>query len=199
MNTGAGDNGPGGDPDGDGRTNLEEQAAGTHPRGFFTRYLAEGVTNAFFQTRIGLFDVGSPQGAITLIRIQPEGQPERSFSTIVPRLGRRTLTPEDTATFGAAPFATVVESDRELVVDRTMMWGAGLYGSHAETAVVAPSTTWTLAEGATGWRFSLFYLLQNPSDQAADVEVNYLAERDGSRADAVYTVPARQRRTIPGR
>jgi hypothetical protein len=197
ANTGVGDNGPAGDPDGDGRTNLQEQAAGTHPRGFFTRYLAEGVTNAFFQTRIGLFDVGSPQGATTNIRIQPEGQPEQSFCTIVPRLTRRTLTAEDTATFGSAPFATVIESDRELVVDRTMMWGAGAYGSHAETAIVAPSTTWTLAEGATGWRFSLFYLLQNPSDEDAAVEVNYLRARTDPVLTRTYTVPARQRRTIP--
>jgi hypothetical protein len=197
MNSGVGDNGPDGDPDRDGRTNLEEQAAGTHPRGFFTRYLAEGATNGFFQTRIGLFDVGSAQGANTLIRIQPEGQAERSFSTIVPRLSRRTLTPEDTATFGSAPFATVVESDHELVVDRTMMWGPGLYGSHAETAVVAPSTTWTLAEGATGWRFSLFYLLQNPGDQPADVQVDYLRSASEPVLTRVYTVAARQRRTIP--
>ena len=129
MNSGAGDDGPSGDPDGDGLTNLQEQSAGTHPRGFFTRYLAEGVTNAFFQTRIGLFDVGSPQGTTTNIRLQPEGLPERSFCTFVPRLMRRTLTPEDTATFGSAPFATVVESDHELVVDRTMMWGAGFTGA----------------------------------------------------------------------
>jgi hypothetical protein len=196
-NSAAGDNGAGSDPDGDGVNNLEEQAGGTHPRGFFTRYLAEGVTNAFFQTRVALFDIGSPQGATTNIRIQPEGAAERSFCTIVPRLTRRTLSPEDTATFGAAPFATVVESDHELVVDRTMMWGAGLYGSHAETAVFAPSTTWTLAEGATGWRFSLFYLLQNPSDQAADVEVNYLRGRTDPVLTRTYTVPARQRRTIP--
>ena len=197
QNSGAGDNGPGGDPDGDGLNNLQEQAGGTHPRGFFTRYLAEGVTNAFFQTRVGLFDIGSPQGATTNIRIQPEGAPERSFCTIVPSLGRRTLTPEDTAAFGSAPFATIVESDHELVVDRTMMWGAGSYGSHTETAVVAPSTTWTLAEGATGWRFSLFYLLQNPSDQDAQVAVNYLRGASDPVLTRVYNVPARQRRTIP--
>lgn len=197
ANSGTGDNGPAGDPDGDGLSNLQEQAGGTHPRGFFTRYLAEGVTNSFFQTRVALFDIGSPQGSTTNIRLQPEGLPERSFCTIVPRLQRRTLSPEDTATFGSAPFATVVESDHELVVDRTMMWGAGLYGSHAETAVFAPSTTWTLAEGATGWRFSLFYLLQNPSDQAADVEVNYLRGRTDPVLTRTYTVPARQRRTIP--
>jgi hypothetical protein len=196
LNSGAGDNGPAGDPDGDGLTNLQEQAGGTHPRGFFTRYLAEGVTNSFFQTRVALFDIGSPQGSMTNIRVQPEGLPERSFCTIVPRLGRRTLTPEDTATFSSAPFATVVESDYELVVDRTMMWGAGLYGSHAETAVFAPSTTWTLAEGATGWRFSLFYLLQNPSDQPADVAVSYLRGGTDPVLTRTYTVPARQRRTI---
>ena len=61
----------------------------------------------------------------------------------------------------------------------------------------APSTTWTLAEGATGWRFSLFYLLQNPSDSAADVEVNYLRGANDPVLTRVYTVPARQRRTIP--
>ena len=197
INNGVGDNGASGDPDGDGRTNLQEQATGTHPRGFFTRYLAEGVTNGFFQTRIGLFDIGSPHSAITNIRIQPEGLPERTLCTRVPRLTRKTLTAEDTATFGSAPFATVVESDHELVVDRTMMWGAGSYGSHAETAVFAPSTTWRLAEGATGWRFSLFYLLQNPSDQAADVEVSYLRGRTDPVLTRTYTVPARQRRTIP--
>ena len=197
INIGAGDNGASGDPDGDGQTNLQEQAAGTHPRGFFTRYFAEGVTNAFFKTRIGLFDIGSPQGTIANIRIQPEGGPERYLCTHQMRLSRQTLMPEDTAVFGSAPFATVVESDHELVVDRTMMWGAGLYGSHAETAVVAPSTTWTLAEGATGWRFSLFYLLQNPSDQAAGVEVSYLRGPTDPVLTRTYTVPARQRRTIP--
>jgi hypothetical protein len=51
--------------------------------------------------------------------------------------------------------STVVESDQPVVVDRTMSWnrqtagfGSG-YGSHSETASVAPSTTWYLAEGAT--------------------------------------------------
>ena len=49
----------------------------------------------------------------------------------------------------------------------------------------------------TGWRFSLFYLLQNPSDQAADVEVNYLRSATDPVLTRVCTVPARQRRTIP--
>ena len=46
-----GANGALGDPDGDGRTNAQEQPAGTHPRGFSQRYLAEGATSAFFRPR----------------------------------------------------------------------------------------------------------------------------------------------------
>ena len=43
-NSGAGVNGAGGDPDGDGRTNFQELTEGSHPRGFVITYLAEGAT-----------------------------------------------------------------------------------------------------------------------------------------------------------
>ena len=42
----------------DGLTNAAEQTAGSHPRGTLKRYLAEGVTNGFFNTR---FAIANPQ------------------------------------------------------------------------------------------------------------------------------------------
>jgi Peptidase family M23 len=192
----AGPNGADGDPDGDGVLNAQECAGATHPRGLFSRYLAEGVSNAFFRTRIALFN---PSSSVVnaLVRIQPEGAPERAMMIAVPGQTRRTLLPEDVMTITDAPFATVVESDSELVVDRLVSWGAATYGSHAETAVKAPSTTWYLAEGATGWRFSLFYLLQNPTANEAQVQVSYLRGAADPVLTRTYIVGPRQRRTIP--
>jgi hypothetical protein len=39
-----------------------------------------------------------------------------------------------------------------------MSWDAAGYGSHSETGIVAPATTWYLAVGATHSNVSLFYL-----------------------------------------
>ena len=50
----SGPNGASGDPDGDGRTNVQEYVDGTHPRGFVTRFLAEGSTGSFFDTRLAI-------------------------------------------------------------------------------------------------------------------------------------------------
>ena len=52
----AGAEGASGDPDGDGRSNLQEFAAMTHPRGVAsaTRYFAEGATSALFETRYSI-------------------------------------------------------------------------------------------------------------------------------------------------
>ena len=85
----------------------------------------------------------------TLVRIQPEGQTERTIVISVPSLTRVTLSTQTLGALTTAPFSTLIEADRPLVVDRTMSWDGSGYGSHAETAVEAPSTTWYLAEGST--------------------------------------------------
>ena len=62
---------PGGDADGDGVSNLAEQAAGTHPRGTLRRYLAEGAGNAFFDTDMALFNP-ELDARTRLLRLQPD-------------------------------------------------------------------------------------------------------------------------------
>jgi len=164
------------DPDGDGMTNLQEMQAGTHPQGYYTRYLAEGATGSFFDTRVSMANP-SAVTSTTLARFQPEQSMSPAPSTLlpVPGLSRRSVYPRNIAGLEAASFSTVVESDMEIAVDRSMFWDRNIYGSHAETSVAAPGTTWYLAEGATGGTFDVYYLIQNPDlTRSADIRIRFL-------------------------
>jgi hypothetical protein len=192
----AGDAGAQGDPDGDGRTNAQELMAGTHPRGFVTRYLAEGAVNAFFQTQLALLNPGNTMARL-LVRIQPQNEGERSMRLELPAGRRGTLDATTLAALTSAPFATVVESDQPIVVDRTMSWGASGYGSHAAAAIAAPSTTWYLAEGSTSGDFVLFYLLQNANDAAVNAVIRFLRPAPAVPIELTYVLPPRSRTTVP--
>jgi hypothetical protein len=197
-NSATGADGAGGDPDGDGRTNLQEYQAqpSTHPRGFVRRYLAEGAVNAFFATEIAILNTDA-QAARTLVRIQPEGQTERTLFLSAPSLTRVTLSTQTLGALTTAPFSTLVESDRPLVVDRTMSWDGSGYGSHAETAIEAPSTTWYLAEGSTAGPFSLFYLLQNPNAVTVTASISFLRPAGNAPVVRSYSLPPNSRTTVP--
>ena len=76
-----------------------------------------------------------------------------------------------------------------------MTWGGG-YGSHAETALLAPSQTWYLAEGSTAGDFNLFYLLQNPNSTAVQASVRYLRPSGQAPVERSYTLLPNSRKTI---
>jgi Tol biopolymer transport system component len=189
-----GDDGPDGDPDGDGKTNLEELVAGTHPRGFHTRYLAEGATGHFWHTRVAL---ANPAGtkALALLRFLRAAGGPITLALEVPPMGRRTVDPGADPALANQALSTIVESDVLLVVDRTMQWDVRGYGSHAETSIAAPAPTWYLAEGHTQ-PFDLFYLIQNPNPTSVRVEVTYLRPAPAPPLVRTYEVAAESRFNI---
>ncbi len=189
----AGADGAAGDPDGDWLSNAQELAAGTHPRGFFTRYLAEGATGPFFDTSVALVNADDTQTAHVLLRfLRRDGVVLTHVELIGPHT-RRTVNPETLAGLETAEFSTVIESDVPVVVDRTMTWDDRGYGSHAETSVLEPGTTWYLAEGATHSGFDLFYLLQNPNRATAQVEITYLRPAPAAPVVRTYAVGPQSR------
>jgi Tol biopolymer transport system component len=180
------------DLDGDGATNLAEFQRGSHPKGFHTRYLAEGAANSFFRTEVSIANPGtSPTTVVTRFL----GDNARTWAGLVPIPARQERVVSTDGRFAAA-FSTVVESDQPTIADRTMTWGGG-YGSHSETASAAPATTWFLAEGATHGAFQLFYLLQNPGSTAAHVDITYLRPTPAAPLTLSYTIAAEARLTIP--
>jgi uncharacterized repeat protein (TIGR01451 family) len=194
--SGAGDNGAGGDPDGDGRTNFQELAEGSHPRGFVITYLAEGATGTFFDTRLALANP-TGQTARVLCRYQKDdGTVVADYRTMAP-MSRLTIDVDGVTSMASAAFSSLIEADVQIVADRTMTWGAGGYGSHAERGVLTrTATTWYLAEGATHGNFDLFYLIQNPGPVAAQIEIAYLRPAPNAPIVRPYAVQPNSRLTI---
>ena len=152
-------------------------------------YLAEGATGAFFDTRLALANPNATQ-ALVLTRFQKGDGTTISDYRVIPPFSRTTIDVETLAGLEAAEFSTLVEADVQVVADRTMTWDSTGYGSHAERGILTRTATkWYFAEGATFGPFNLFYLVQNPNAQAAQVTVTYLL---GAGAPLVkqYTIPA---------
>ena len=193
----AGINGANGDPDGDGRTNLQEYQAGTHPKGVIanTRYLAEGATSAFFDTQFAVLNPNATAAAVLFRFLKSDGS-LATYSMLVGGLRRATLNAKSVTGLSNAEFATTVETDTSVVVDRTMTWDAGGYGAHAETAQTSPATTWYFAEGATHSGFDLFYLLQNSSlTDTASGRIRFLLP-NGQQVQIAFNLPAGSRQNI---
>jgi hypothetical protein len=199
------DDGAGGDPDHDGRTNAEEFAAHTHPTtGLFTAQLfAEGATSDFFDTEFSIANPGDAE-AIVNLRFMKTGGALASTAVRVPARQSRKIRVGSVAGMTTAEFSTQVESDQPVVVDRLMWWDrATAYGSHGErraadeVPVTSPQVrpTWYLAEGATHSGFELFYLLQNPSGSASTVKITYLRP-DAPPLEKTYVVPGLSRATV---
>jgi hypothetical protein len=187
----AGADGGAGDPDGDGATNAQERSAGTHPRGFHLRQLAESAANGFFTWSLALANPEPTDAHVLVSALLSDGTVHRVPFVVAGR-SRRSISATE---LGADnhDFSVEIASDLAIGADRVMTWSAG---SHAETAVPAPARQWYLAEGATGGPFNLFYLLQNPGDTAATVTVRFLRAAPEPPLTRVYAVAAHSRYSI---
>ena len=163
----------------------------------FRRYFAEGGADAFFDCYFALANPGSTTANVSLSFLRSDLQ-VFAQALQVPPLTRRTLDVKTVAGMSVAPaFATILESDVEVVADRTMTWDATGYGSHAESAIKEPAYTWYLAEGATQNGLQLYYLIANPNPGPVDVTVTYLRRSPNPPVTIVYpAIPGYSRTTI---
>jgi hypothetical protein len=187
------------DTDGDGRSNREEYAARSHPRGRYRRFFAEGVSSPTFET--GLFITGGPApgpGVEPLtVTFRGDDGSVASRTRHVTTFGRpepEAVTPP--AILTATQFSIEVESGGPFAADRLTTWyrDGVLQGAHA-TSGSTPSTTWYFAEGATTNGFQLFYLLANPGDLDSLATMTFLCAGHAGVTRS-YVVPAGRRVTI---
>lgn len=160
----------------------------------YTRYFAEGAVGDFFDTTYALFNPNDAPVAATL-RFASETGDVLSHTRTIPAGQQVTVAVDPLVPSSWVGVSAVIEADQPLVTSRTVTWGQGGYGSDTGTGVPAPLPEWWIAEGATGV-YSLFYLLQNPGDQPAEIEITYFRPGGQAPVTRAYTVGAHTRRTI---
>jgi hypothetical protein len=162
----------------------------------YSYFLAEGATVSVFDTFIAIANPGQTAATALLKFLGSDGSVV-THDLAVPARSRRTVNVRDVPGMDNAEFATTVESDQPLVVERTMLWDRTVrYGAHGERALTGPSPVWYLAEGATHSGFDLFYLLQNPGASPIDVKVRYLLPGGVAPVEKVYRVGPNARQNI---
>ena len=167
----------------------------TFPGGY-TAYLAEGATGAFFDLDIALANPNAVEVPASVTFLKGDGGTIQRSYLLAP-LSRTTIAADTVPGLdvGQVDVSTVVESSRQLVVERTMFWNQETYyGGHGGTAVAGGSREWYFAEGYQGF-FDTYLLLANASDTAANVTVRFLRESEPPFV-ANVVVPAHSRQTV---
>lgn len=181
-------------------TYLDMSADFVVTSGVFRRYLAEGATHSGFDVQLGVLNTTDVIAQALFNFLTPSGPISRTLA--VPARTHVTFRPKiEVPGLASADFSTVLESDVPLSLDRTMSWDARGYGAHAESSVAGPASTWYLAEGATHSGFALYYLVQNPNNDAVTVDIEWLLPPSflppsGFQPVHHVYVPARSRGTV---
>ena len=148
-----------------------EKAAGGAARDW---YFAEG-SQGYFST---YFLLVNPQPTANVARVTyfRENAPPLQRTYQLAARSRTTIDAGADAELRNRSFGARVTFDLAGAAERAMYFGSSplWQGGHASFGTPAPSTTWFLAEGATGSYFTTFVLMANPNDQPVDVTLTYL-------------------------
>ena len=192
----AGDDGPSGDPDGDGVTNSGEFTAGTDPRIANVQNLSEGSTG-FFLERIAVANPVQDPAAFK-IDFLTESAAVMSQSYSLPGLSRMTISVNSIPGLADTAVSAILTITKGgVVAERLMMWNArdgNYYGGHLGKTVPAARTAWLLAEGEASF-FDTYILFANGTGTAANVTTTYLLD-NGSTIIRNYVVAPNARLTV---
>jgi hypothetical protein len=158
-------------------------------------YFAEG-SQGFFSTFFLLVNPGTTANTahVTYLR---EFEPSITRDYALKPTSRYTVDAAKEPDLINRSFGAIITFDQPGVAERAMYFGRNLLwtGGHDSVGVTAPSTSWFLAEGATGTFFNTFVLLANPNTESATATVTYLPAT-GAPITRDYQIAGRQRLTI---
>jgi hypothetical protein len=159
-----------------------------------TWFFAEG-SQGFFDTYVLLANPGPIANTATVTFLLENGAPVVETFPVAPT-SRFTVAANSIPEVVGRSFGIVVSFTEPGVAERAMYFGARQFDAgHESAGVNAPSTSWFLAEGATGSFFTTFVLLANPGTLDATATVTFLPD-SGAPVTKTKDVQAGQRVTL---
>jgi hypothetical protein len=148
-------------------------------------YLAEGSTVTPFETWVLLLNP-NPQPTLAQMRFMREDGSVVEHTELVAPMGRRSVYVN--ALFTASGFATQVNADQPIVVERAMYFDNG-DGGHDTLAAAAPGKTWYLAAGSSRGGFDTWLLIENPGTAPATIKVSFITENGTVVNQPLFVLP----------
>jgi hypothetical protein len=158
-------------------------------------FVAEGATSNFFSTFLLLANPNSTPVTTTVRYLLGTGQVVTTTPTL-PAQSRTTIPVNSIVPSGEV--SASITASAPIIVERAMYWpGGNWYEAHASAGVTQTGTQWVLGEGEVGGSrgFQSFFLIANPSTQAASVRLRFLRENGSSFVSPTFNVPANSRVT----
>jgi autotransporter-associated beta strand protein len=161
-------------------------------------YFAEG-SQGFFDTFILLANPLNELNGATIDYLLDNAPPVTGGGDIAAQ-SRTTLwvSEQNNGALRNQSFGFVVTFNKPAIAERAMYFGNSgqvWAGGHESAGVNALSTSWFLAEGATGPFFETFVLLANPNDAPAEVTLRFLPA-SGVPISVTKPLPGRSRLTV---
>jgi Ca2+-binding RTX toxin-like protein len=159
-----------------------------------TWYFAEG-SQGFFKTFVLLANPGGVANEATITFLLENAAPVVKRYPLAPT-SRQTIDAGQIPELVNQGFGMIVSFTQPGVAERAMYFGTPVFNAgHESAGVNAPSTSWFLAEGATGSFFTTFVLLANPGAADATATVTFLPTT-GLPVTKAHVVKAGRRLTL---
>jgi subtilisin-like proprotein convertase family protein len=166
--------------------------------GASTRWLFAEGAQGFFDTYILLANDNASAVTATVRFLRESGGPV-VITPSLPAHSRTTIWAGSVAGVPGTSFGIEVTATAPIIAERAMYFPSGaarpFEGGTGTAGVTSGSTTWFLAEGATGPFFECFVLVSNPNPLPASVTFTYLLP-SGATLTRNVTVAANARLTV---
>jgi len=159
-----------------------------------TYYFAEGTTRSGFDEWLCIQNSGEEQANVTITYMLETGENvEQAFP--VPAHTRTTVN-VNAAVGPERDVSARVSADKFIACERPMYFDYhGWTGGHCVMGARNTSRLWYFAEGTTRGGFDEYLTLQNPSDEAANVNITYVLG-DGTTVAGGINIGPRSRATV---